>query len=283
MSKKKKSDLIPRVITALVALPLLIALIALAPAWGFFLFILLAGGISIWEYCGMTFARDHAPGRIVTLILGLGLMNVLYFAQDFFLPALIAVLLGLFLYYLFFFKDQKKVSHQISSSFIAIIYGGILLTFMAMMVRDGGEGGWMWAIMALAIVWSSDTGAYFAGKSLGKRKLYPAVSPNKSVEGAVGGILTTIAFTFGFNALFTHFFPDLWTDLTVLQILVLAIPANILGQCGDLAESLIKRAHDIKDSGSIIYGHGGILDRIDALLFAAPWVYYFSLYGLELL
>ena len=278
---KKKSDLIPRVITALVALPLLIALIAFAPHWGFFLFILLAGGISIWEFCGITFAKEHPSGRIVTLLLGLGLMTVLYFAEAFFLPALIAVVLLIFLFYLFFFGEQSRVTHQIGSSITAILYGGILLTFIAMLGREAGEAGWMWIILTLALVWSSDTGAYFAGRAFGKRKLYPSVSPNKSVEGSIGGLLATIAFAFGFDALFAHFFAETWTPIPPHLLLLLAIPANILGQTGDLAESLIKRAHDVKDSGTIIYGHGGILDRIDALFFATPWVYYFYLYAIS--
>lgn len=281
MSKKKKSDLIPRVITALVALPLLIALIVFAPHWGFFLFILLAGGISIWEFCGITFASEHPSGRWVTVLLGMGLMSVLYFAEPFFLPALVAVSLLIFLFYLFFFKDQTRVTHQIGSSITGILYGGILLTFIAMLGRDAGDAGWMWIILTLALVWSSDTGAYFAGRAFGKRKLYPSVSPNKSIEGSIGGLISTVLFAFGFDALFSHFFPDVWTDISPLLLVLLAIPANLLGQTGDLAESLFKRAHGVKDSGAIIYGHGGILDRIDALFFATPWVYYFYLYAIQ--
>ena len=276
--KPKKADLLPRLITAGVALPLLVALIALAPHWGFFLFVLLAGGISIWEFCGILYADEHRPGRVVTVVLGMALMSVLYFFPEHFLPGLTATVLAIFLYFLFFYKEMEKVTLQIGGSITGIIYGGILLTFVAMLGRDTGAAGWMWIIMSLNLVWSSDTGAYFAGNFFGKRKLYPAVSPNKSVEGALGGLLATIAFAFGFNALFATFFGDTWTTLSAWQVLVLAIPANLLGQTGDLAESLLKRAHAVKDSGTIIYGHGGILDRIDALFFAAPWVYYFTLY-----
>lgn len=279
--KKKKSDLIPRVITAIVALPVLISLIAFAPHWGFFLFILAAGAVSMWEFCGIVFAKDHPAGRVVTVILGLALMSVLYFAADFFLIGLTSVTAAVFLFYLFFYREQSQVTHQIGSSVTAMLYGGVLLTFIPMVGRDAGDAGWMWIIMILVLIWSSDTGAYFAGTYLGKRKLYPAVSPNKSVEGALGGLITTIVFAFGANALFAHFFSEAWITLSALQILALAIPANILGQMGDLFESLVKRAHEVKDSGTIIYGHGGILDRIDALLLAAPWVYYFYVYGVS--
>ena len=279
----KKSDLIPRVITAIIAIPVLASLIAFTPHWGFLLVVLVAAAISIWEFCGIVFAEEHPAGRIFSVVTGLAVMCAIYFdpflEQELILPSLAAASLLTFLFYLFFFREQSRVTHHIGASLTAILYGGVLFSFVALLGRDGGDAGWMWIIMALAIVWGSDTGAYFAGNALGKHKLYESVSPNKSIEGAVGGLLTTIAFAFAFDALFSYFFADIWPSLTALQILVLAIPANLLGQCGDLAESLFKRAHEVKDSGTIIYGHGGILDRIDALFFAAPWVYYFLVYG----
>lgn len=279
----KKSDLIPRVITAIIAIPALIGLIAFTPHWGFFLFLLLAAAISIWEFCGIVFAEEHPAGRVFSVIVGLALMCAIYVdpyvEPPLVLPALAGASLLTFLFYLFFFKDQSRVTHHIGGSLTAILYGGVLFSFVALLGRDGGDAGWMWIMMALALVWGSDTGAYFAGNALGKHKLYESVSPNKSIEGAIGGLLATIGFGFIFNAIFAHFFAEAWTSLSALQILILAIPANLLGQTGDLAESLFKRAHKVKDSGTIIYGHGGILDRIDALFFAAPWVYYFSLYG----
>jgi phosphatidate cytidylyltransferase len=271
---KKKSDLLPRVITAAVAIPVLLALIFYAPAWAFFAFIAVAAAISIWEYCSITYGNDHTPGKIFTVVVGLGLINTLYFAQDFFLEAAAASILAIFLFFLFSFRDQEKVTHQIGSSITAVFYGGVLLTLVAMLGRDGGDAGPMWILLLLLVVWGSDTGAYFAGVTLGKHKLYPSVSPNKSVEGAIGGVLASIGFAFLFNMVFAAY-SEAWTTLSVFQVLLLAIPANLLGQTGDLAESLVKRAHKVKDSGKIIYGHGGILDRIDALFFAAPWFYFF--------
>lgn len=276
----EKSDLIPRFITAVVALPALIALALLAPHWGFFILVLVAGAISIWEFCGITFADEHPPGRIYAVVMGLGLMSILYFAEYLMVPALIGATVLTFLFYLFFFRDQTRVTHHIGATITAMLYGGLLLVFVAMTGRDLGDAGGLWILMILALVWGSDTGAYFAGNALGSHKLYEAVSPNKSIEGAIGGLLSTIAFAFGFDALFTVLFTDTWVSMTPLQVLALAIPANILGQTGDLAESLVKRAHDVDDSGTIIYGHGGILDRIDALFFAAPWVYYFARFGM---
>ena len=278
----KKSELIPRLITSGIGIPALAALIMLAPHWGFFLFVLFISAICIWEFCSITFSDEHPPGRIFAIVIGLATITLVYFdpylTPDMLLPSLAGAVLAIFLFYLFFFRDQSRVTHHIGSSITAIIYGGLLLLFLPMMTRDL-QGGGMWVLMAIALVWSSDSGAYFTGNFFGKRKLYKSVSPNKSVEGSAGGLVATILFAFAFDALFTVLSPDNWTSLSPLQVLALAIPANILGQCGDLVESLIKRAHDVKDSGTIIYGHGGILDRIDALFFAAPWVYYFAFYG----
>lgn len=270
----KKSDLVPRVITAVVAVPLLLALIFLAPPWAFFALIVAAGGVSIWEYCSITYGNEHVPAKTFTVAVGVALVCVLYFAGDYFLDALTFSVVALYLFFLFAFRDQKKVTLQVGSSITAILYGGVLLSTIALLARDAGPNGPLWILLLLSVVWSSDTGAYFTGRALGRRKLYPAVSPNKSVEGAIGGLVTSVIFAFMLNYFYTTMTQS-WGELEVWQVLLLTIPANILGQTGDLAESLVKRCHGVKDSGTIIYGHGGILDRIDALFFAAPWFYFF--------
>jgi phosphatidate cytidylyltransferase len=288
---KKKSDLGPRLLTAAVAIPILIYIIFVAPPWALFALLLWAGATSVWEYGNMTFGPKNPRLRDLAAALGAALFAVMYWAPAHTIAMLCAAVLAVMLYVLFTWKELEAASRELAHAATGIVYGAVMIGTLGLLGRDTGTAAGFWVLMTLALVWSSDTGAYFTGRAFGKRKLYPSVSPNKSVEGAIGGFFSTILFAFGFNALFTSIAGSgyqanlfglefmsvnlTWTELNWWQILLLAIPANILGQTGDLAESLIKRAHGVKDSGTVIYGHGGILDRIDALIFAAPWVYYF--------
>ncbi len=121
-------------------------------------------------------------------------------------------------------------------------------------------------LLAIGVTFGNDTGAYFAGRGLGRHKLYPKVSPAKTVEGAVGGLVASLLIMFVVRATVAP-----W--LTVGDCLVVGLPAAVLGPIGDLVESLMKRAAGVKDSGHLIPGHGGMLDRIDALLFVGAWIY----------
>jgi phosphatidate cytidylyltransferase len=120
-----------------------------------------------------------------------------------------------------------------------------------------------WVVLAMGLAWGSDTGAYFAGRFFGKRKLAPTISPAKTVEGAIGGMLASILVAVIWQVVWLH------DELPLWHAVPLAMIANVLGQSGDLVESLIKRSTGVKDSGSILPGHGGLLDRIDALMFTA--------------
>lgn len=145
----------------------------------------------------------------------------------------------------------------------AFIYGhGGLTALMA--IRNLDEGGW-WVVAALVITWGNDTAAYFFGRFLGKHKLYPEVSPSKSWEGFFGGFVGAIGFMFVQRQFFAPF-------LTITDCIFLGVCGSLLGPAGDLCESMLKRAYGVKDSGNIIPGHGGMLDRIDALIFNAPMV-----------
>ena len=134
--------------------------------------------------------------------------------------------------------------------------------------------GVLWIFLILAIAFSGDTFAYYTGKTLGKRKLHPFVSPGKTIEG-------TVALIFGSTAgalLFQYFF---FREITVINAVVIGAVGGILGQLGDLFESAIKREAKVKDSSSLLPGHGGIMDRIDCLCFMAPFVYYYQLFVIK--
>lgn len=147
-----------------------------------------------------------------------------------------------------------------------LLYAPALMSVLPLL-KDSGRPEWLTVVLCMAFF--SDTVAYFFGRAWGKHKLYPAVSPAKSWEGAVGGILGSCLATVGVGSMW------LLPDLPIAHAIPLGIFGSVAGQTGDLVESMLKRTFGVKDSGTILPGHGGLLDRIDALLFVAPVVYYY--------
>ena len=139
--------------------------------------------------------------------------------------------------------------------FVAVISVGI--------IRDSEPDGQEWIFWFFAVVWSSDIGAYLVGKSIGGRKLAPNVSPGKTWSGAVGGLIVAIVTSAVFSV-------SLLPDQHILDMMLLALFTGVASQIGDLIESYFKRCNNVKDTGKLIPGHGGVLDRIDGVLFAAP-------------
>jgi phosphatidate cytidylyltransferase len=170
------------------------------------------------------------------------------------------------LYYLFRFRDIQSVAGRYAATVAGIIYAGFLITFLAFLKRIDPKHGGDTVVLVLLVAWIADTGGYFAGRFLGKTKLYEAVSPKKTWAGAWGGLAGSVLGVAVLKLFFAKWLG--WDD-----VFLIAIPGGILGQLGDLAESLIKRSVGVKDSGSLLPGHGGILDRVDAVLFIAPYVY----------
>ncbi|MED3660432.1 phosphatidate cytidylyltransferase [Ureibacillus sp. FSL K6-8385] len=148
---------------------------------------------------------------------------------------------------------------EIGFVLLSALYVGIGFYYLIETRNAGLE----FIIFALLIVWSTDSGAYFIGRKFGKNKLWPEISPNKTVEGFFGGILTAIVITSIMHIIYP--FDKPWFILILVTIV-----SSVFGQLGDLVESAIKRHYDVKDSGKILPGHGGILDRFDSLLFVLP-------------
>ena len=181
------------------------------------------------------------------------------------IPILFAVVVP-GLYYLFRFRDIPSVAGRYAATVTGIVYAGYLTTYLAKLKLIDRDHGGDTVLIVLIVAWLADTGGYFAGRFLGKAKLYPAVSPKKTWAGAWGGIAGSVIGVAVLKLVSAH-------DLTWLDVGLIAIPGGILGQLGDLTESLIKRSVGVKDSGALLPGHGGLLDRIDAVLFIAPYVY----------
>jgi phosphatidate cytidylyltransferase len=173
------------------------------------------------------------------------------------------------LYYLFRIGEQKTVAARFSATVLGVAYAGLLPTLLILEKRDLPRGG-RWVLLTVMIAWLGDTAAYFAGRGIGGPKLYPAVSPGKTWAGAFGGLAGSVLAGVLANL---WFLPELGWGHAV----ALCVGGGALGQCGDLVESLLKRSVGVKDSGKLLPGHGGMLDRIDALIFIAPVVYFYAL------
>jgi phosphatidate cytidylyltransferase len=181
----------------------------------------------------------------------------------------VVLFIGLFMYYLASAERHPMELRRHFDEFVFTVFALMYaVTFMAFLplVRDGING-LRWLILFLLIVWAGDTGAYFAGRKYGLRKLYPLISPGKSVEGAVGGLASSLAVSVLFKLL-------AFKSLGWLGALLTPIFVGVVSQIGDLCESFFKRAYELKDSGKILPGHGGVLDRFDGVLFSLPVMYF---------
>lgn len=288
----KLGNLASRVLVAVVAAPLLLFIFYRPDPIYTWVLIFLASIVAMDELFRMTLpdGRD----RLASLICGAVATAAFYWLdQDVLLAAtgnptlaasgatitLVLAVLPVGIYYLFRFGDMASAAARVAHSVTGIVYVGLLFQFVALLKRDFGPAGGDLIVLVLMVAWVGDTGAYFAGRYLGKRKLYVAVSPKKTWAGAVGGVaasaLAAVITKVGLSAL--HDPPGLMHDLSWLDVFVLSVPGAMLGQIGDLFESLLKRSTGIKDSSSLLPGHGGVLDRVDAVLFLAPYVYLYLL------
>ncbi len=175
--------------------------------------------------------------------------------------------------FLFRRAPLEAIPPRVATVALSWLYTGLLLATMVGLRRLGVG----WVILSFMVTWGNDTCAYFAGHAFGRHRMLERISPKKTWEGFAGGVAGSIGFAFLARALSGVWFPEL-AVLTPLTTVLLALGGAALGPLGDFSESLMKRAAGVKDSGKIIPGHGGLLDRIDALLFVAPWVYVWATY-----
>ena len=275
-----KSNLLTRVLIASIFGPLIIY-VTLLGRLPFLILVEILIILGLWEFFYLAKAKNLQLSKWILLPLGVFLALCVYFWGEgsFVIFLLSAVYLASLLYIL---KGKTEgTTSGLSWSLFALFYVAGLFSFLILLRElpqsvglDYKIGG-LWIVYLLICIWSCDTFAYFIGAPLGKHKLSPRVSPNKTVEGFVGGILGAVATAFLFRYVF-------FTSADLKHLLAISILVGLVGQMGDLAESLFKRDAKLKDISNIIPGHGGILDRFDSLLFVSPVVYYylkFIVYG----
>jgi len=242
----------------------LIAIIYFGSPLVFYLVILTAVLLGAREYFALIADVGITGFPVVGLLLSFLLTLCFYFDGQFFAQWISAATILLFLAWFILEKDIRTAFDQIAYTFLGIFYvAGLLGSFV--LIRDLPQGQY-YVFFVLLVVWSGDTAAYYVGRRFGRRPLAPVVSPKKTVEGAVAGLAGSLAAGWIAQAGFLQ-------DIALIHCLIMALICGMIGQFGDLAESLLKRSARAKDSGSLIPGHGGILDRIDGLLFAGPVFY----------
>lgn len=255
--------LLPRVLTAVVGIPLLLYLIH-AGGLAFSFFIVAVAVLCLWEY-GMIMAIGGRPvQRWVGLLCGAALAA----------SAALGAPLGLVLagvITLVMLREMAQKEHSLDRLSLTLL-GCLLLGWMPAhlaLIRDLRPDGRAFAFLFFVAVWVMDTAAYFVGRAFGRHKLAESLSPKKTWEGAVAGFAAAIGVAFAFRAGGLH------SVLSVPQTLALGALIGVLGQLSDLAESLLKRAVGAKDSGALLPGHGGIMDRFDSFILCSPAVYYY--------
>jgi phosphatidate cytidylyltransferase len=256
-----------RVATAAVALPALWLIVRYLPTALFAGFIMAVSAIGLFEYFGMAFPEhraERAAGVFWGLVISAGVAGrrpELWGAGLAF-----AVISGL-VFPLARPADLAGGVQRLGLALLGVLYVGFFTPHFVLL--RAVESGWRWVLFTVFSAMGSDTGGYLAGRAFGRHKLAPAVSPSKTIEGSVGGLVGAV---FIASLCRVVFFPQLGEG----EAMALGGAISVLAQFGDLCESALKRAFGAKDSGWIIPGHGGILDRLDSLLFPVVFAYYYA-------
>ena len=268
----RAETLVSRVVTSIVSLPVLV-LAVLAGGYWFSLLVTAAAAVAVLELCSISRRQNVRPLAILSvlfagLLVQMGQLLAETPGHDPRFPLTVAATAAFSLLWLLMDRSRSPLSGVAMTVAAAAYVGGLL--FHAPLLRELDQG-LQWVLLLLAVTFATDTSAFFVGRALGRLPLAPAISPGKTLEGAVGGLAgAVLAAVIGVELL--------GLDLTMPETLVLGGLAGVAGQLGDLAESRLKRVAGVKDSGWLFPGHGGVLDRIDSIVFNLPVVYYFVLW-----
>ena len=267
--------MIGRLVTAAVGIPILALVVWLGDPV-FTLVVAAVAAVGAFEVCEMSRSRGEAPSRVaaVTLSVALVLSSIVlsYSPSTPEYVPLLAASIGIgILALIFLFAPLKPLqSRWLGLTLGAAVYPGALLAHAPLL--RGLDQGLEWVVFLLVVTFSTDTSAFFVGKTIGKRPLAPTISPGKTLEGAIGGFLAAVA-----AALVAAW--ALGIDVSVPVIVALGALMGVVGQTGDLFESKLKRLAGVKESGRLLPGHGGVLDRLDSIVFNLALVYYFVIGG----
>ncbi|AOH54318.1 phosphatidate cytidylyltransferase [Peribacillus muralis] len=252
-----------RIITAVVVAAIFIPLVILGEI-PFLLTVYLLASIGLFELMKMKNLRVFSfEGILSQILLWVLLLPEQYgtFLADIDYDKVQIFLIGVLLLLLYTVVSKNRVTFDVAGFLVlSILYLGVGFYYL-FETRD--SLGLIYILLTLFTIWATDSGAYFIGKAIGKRKLWPEISPNKTVEGFIGGLFSAMIVGVLFYA-----FSSL--DYTLFQLLVISLIIGVFGQLGDLVQSAYKRHYGVKDSGKLLPGHGGILDRLDSLIFILP-------------
>jgi phosphatidate cytidylyltransferase len=250
-----------RLIVAAALLPLLFFYVMYLPQGFFFILLVAVSFLGTFEFYSMYQVKGVL--RNACLALGVFILGVSYVSPEHLPHALVASCMGIMAIRLLTKRDPLSSLHDIAAPVVGLLYIPGFLSYQVYVRNAGPE----WIIFLFATVWASDSAAYYIGKGMGKRKLYKEVSPNKTVAGAVGSVAGGALGALILRALIVP-------QIAPLTAVFIGAMIGIISIAGDLVESMFKRDAGVKDSGVLIPGHGGILDKIDGALFAGPLLYW---------
>ena len=270
----------PRILTALLLIPPVIYLIGWSPKW-----LLLAAVIAVVEICLYEFFQICRHAGFTSLSFPAYLFSAALCAaravetnrsEVYSLALLVAFLLVTLSAALVITRDLKTYLGSIATTVFGVVYIGLTLScLLPIRFSQRGAGGLgptetavtsegrNLMLLLFLVIWADDTLAYLVGRAIGRKRLFPSISPHKTLEGSVAGLVGSLLVAWGFAGLF-------WQTASMKKVILLAVLVALFGQIGDLAESAMKRGANLKDSGSALPGHGGLLDRVDSLLLGAP-------------
>lgn len=267
-----------RILTAVILIPLVLLLLFKGPFWLITLVTALVAMLALWEYLGLADSSGARTPRTLVVAAVAILFGAAFRRPDLLTPVLSALALLLFII-ISFRSPLERVLFDTAASVFGLLYIGLsLITIPLLSAQENGSS---LLLLLFLVVWSGDVAALYVGKNLGKRRLAPRLSPNKTWEGSIASVAASVIIVFLLfwvaSALERRGLGWISYSGSHLHWILLAILLNIAAQIGDLIESAIKRGARVKDSGGLLPGHGGVLDRIDALLLAAPVLWYAQL------